>query len=287
MAFINSESFYRVDKISPNAWRIIEPYQPLISMFLICGSEKAVLVDTAFGIGDLNTQCSRLTDKPVTLFSTHAHPDHVFGNWQFDKAYLSPADKPVYNAMCTPENYLAPFSDPGFREFISSIAGVPVEQLETPSASDIHFCPTEDITDGDFIDLGDRKLEVMAVPGHTPGSLALIDRADKIAYTGDGINQYPWMFLEGCMSLEEYQDMLISSQKRLEAAEVTTIYHGHCGEEPMDVGEVTAQIGYLDDVISGRVVGEPFENDAGKGLVCHFDKFHLHYNPNNLKRGQQ
>ena len=41
--------------------------------------------------------------------------------------------------------------------------------------------------EGDIIDLGERKLEVVHVPGHTPGSITLLDREERCLIGGDPI----------------------------------------------------------------------------------------------------
>lgn len=41
------------------------------------------------------------------------------------------------------------------------------------------------LKDGDEIDLGDKKLIVKDFPGHTPGSITLLDPALKFIYAGD------------------------------------------------------------------------------------------------------
>lgn len=283
MPFINSDKFYKVDKISPNTWRITEPIVPAITMYLITGSERAVLVDTAFGLGDLAGLCAKLTDKPITVFCTHGHSDHVLGNWQFESALLSPADKAAYDEIAKPEMLafmLKEEQSRWIRGVVTENTGI-TEFNELP-AEELKFCPVESIDDGDVIDLGDRKLEVVAVPGHTPGCLILIDRAEKLAYSGDAINQYPWMFLETSLSLEEYRDALARAYEKLDGIE--KIYHGHAPEEPVYIDEVPEQLRILDGVISGRLTGDPFEQEAGSGFKLELGKWHLFYDPKRIHK---
>jgi glyoxylase-like metal-dependent hydrolase (beta-lactamase superfamily II) len=49
--------------------------------------------------------------------------------------------------------------------------------------------------DGDHIDLGDRWLEVIATPGHTPDAICLLDQANGLLFTGDTYYPAPiWLF---------------------------------------------------------------------------------------------
>lgn len=47
------------------------------------------------------------------------------------------------------------------------------------------FTPIED--DGDRIDLGERPLEIISLPGHTPGSIAILDVNNRVLISEDPI----------------------------------------------------------------------------------------------------
>jgi glyoxylase-like metal-dependent hydrolase (beta-lactamase superfamily II) len=47
------------------------------------------------------------------------------------------------------------------------------------------FHITHWLHDGDEIDLGGRTLKVIATPGHTPDSIALLDQQNGLLFTGD------------------------------------------------------------------------------------------------------
>ena len=51
------------------------------------------------------------------------------------------------------------------------------------------------LKDRQVFDLGGRKLEVIATPGHTPGEIVLLDAANRIVFTGDNDNSLVWLFL--------------------------------------------------------------------------------------------
>ena len=130
-----------------------------VRSLLFIGESRAMLVDTGFGNnGSLKDEIKKITDKPVTLVISHADPDHTGACEEFDKAY-----------MHTDE--IA-----GFRKTI----------------------PAQPLSEGDVIDLGGLSFEVFHIPGHTPGSIALLDRANRIIITGDSVSETPiFMFGEG------------------------------------------------------------------------------------------
>ena len=85
--------------------------------------------------------------------------------------------------------------------------------------------PFKTVKEGDVIDIGGRTLEVFALPGHTPGSIVLLLREDRILFTGDAINHHLWMQLDGCSSLNEYVKALDNIMFLEDRADL--ILHGH------------------------------------------------------------
>lgn len=77
-----SERWFTVTRISESVWRIDDHGRD--NIYLVEGSEKALLIDTGTGVGDLKGLAASLTDRPVLVVNTHAHPDHCAGNHQFD-----------------------------------------------------------------------------------------------------------------------------------------------------------------------------------------------------------
>lgn len=130
---------------------------------LISGKERAVLLDTGFDEGELPEIVTSLTDLPIMLIHSHAHIDHTTGDKFWREAWIHPAD---------------------------------AEELrQQPWGDDLLLHELEDSTE---IDLGERILEVIHVPGHTPGSIALLDRSNRLLFSGDTImsgtvpiNKYP------------------------------------------------------------------------------------------------
>ena len=56
------------------------------NMYLLEGKEKALLLDTGYGAGNLRAFVEKLTDKPVIVANSHYHPDHAAGNGEFEDA---------------------------------------------------------------------------------------------------------------------------------------------------------------------------------------------------------
>ena len=83
---------HEVTEIAPRTWCLSE--FRLVNAFLIEGEERAALVDTGCGIGDLAREVRELTDKPLIILLTHTHFDHDGGIYEFPgvPVYVNPLD---------------------------------------------------------------------------------------------------------------------------------------------------------------------------------------------------
>ena len=62
----------------PNTWTIMLQGSPHF-VYLLIGEEKAMLIDSFYGQGDLRAFVETITDKPVIVANTHGHFDHTGG----------------------------------------------------------------------------------------------------------------------------------------------------------------------------------------------------------------
>ncbi|MGI6665162.1 MAG: MBL fold metallo-hydrolase [Christensenellaceae bacterium] len=147
------QNVYEPILIEEGFWRIEEGG---VRVFLIEGSEKAMLVDTGYGTGDLKACIASLTDKPIFVVNTHADGDHVGCNAQFSEIYMHPAEMDRY------------------------------WQRNEETAKQTTVSP---IWEGDTIDLGGKTFRVVLIPGHTPGSIALLYEEKGWLISGDSVQQ--------------------------------------------------------------------------------------------------
>ena len=88
------ENYYKPIKLVDNIFHIYEPGN--VYTTLIIGEEKALLIDTGYGFGELAGFVRTLTDKPLEVVLTHGHTDHCGGNSQFPMVYMNMMDVPTY-----------------------------------------------------------------------------------------------------------------------------------------------------------------------------------------------
>lgn len=172
-------------EIVPGAFEIGE--FDCASIFLLTGSQKALLIDTGIGIGDLKGFVQKLTDKPLVVCFTHDHGDHVGGASAFERGYIHPADMPDFASGggigLSVEGRL------GYVHWIAEREkGIYPYHLEE-DVVEWGPCPQLlPLQDGQVIDLGGRQVRVVACPGHTAGSVAFLDESARILLLGDACN---------------------------------------------------------------------------------------------------
>jgi hydroxyacylglutathione hydrolase len=275
-------SLYHPKLVAPRTWAIDEHGQDVF--YVLYGSERALLVDTGFGYGDLAASATELIASvpplPLAVVNTHGHIDHVTGNWQFRRVYIGAEDLPmISHPMPTErrEQMLAQMrhsDDPALRELFA--AGF-------PSASWGVAVPSEivPIHEGFEFDLGDRKLEVISVPGHTPGSICLLDRAARLLLTGDDVHcGHIWMHLGHSTTLSAYLQSLYHLREWQDTFD--HILWGH-NVELAPASLLPALIAAVEGILAGKFVGEPHQTFAGDGLRYDFGAGSLIYRADRLE----
>ena len=162
-----------VTEIAPGV-RLLKGIDFECCIWLIEGRERALLVDTGLGLGDLRAQAEALVGgKPLLAVNTHGHGDHSGGNYRFDRVYLHPAAAADAEAAL---DMTAMFAAPQELEEI--------KRMTAESPTELCF-----LREGVVLDLGGHALEVFETPGHTPGDIALFDRSSGLLFSGDSMVQ--------------------------------------------------------------------------------------------------
>lgn len=134
-------------------------------LYLLEGTEKALLVDTGYAVGGLREFVETLTNKPVLVVNTHFHPDHAGGNGEWEEVMMSagaPRDEKSLSRTV---------GDPG--------------RLPHPDYCRVY------VKTGDRIELGGRTVAVFAVEDcHSYSSLYLLDRENRMLFMGDEMDSW-------------------------------------------------------------------------------------------------
>lgn len=250
---MESTAKFTTHALAPDVWQINENGAGQdVDCYLIVGSEKALLVDSLMSRGDrrLYDIVREKTDKPVIVVHTHAHGDHVGAE---------------------------------LREFIDAGCEVCLSEKDFgilggfgASYPQSAFTP---LTDGQKISLGDRTLEVIEVPGHTPGSVVFLDRDRRQMFSGDTVGSGPiWLQLPHSVPLHEFLENLKKLEAEIAPIHGLVLYTGHRSQSPVQLTGmyVTHMRELVEMILSGEYVGDevpmmaerfPNARTASYGLV--------------------
>ena len=177
---LEHEQWFEVYEIDDGIHAIYEPGQfEEVMSFLIEGDDRALLFDTGLGIGDIRSVVDQLTDLDVVVLNSHKHYDHIGGNHQFDVIYGTDLEYTQSRALGSPPEAVAGFLREGW-----VWKDLP-EGFDSADYQSRPFTISHIVREGDTIDVGGRVLEILFTPGHAPDSICLIDRENRLLFTGD------------------------------------------------------------------------------------------------------
>ncbi|MCZ3367023.1 MULTISPECIES: MBL fold metallo-hydrolase [Methanobacterium] len=264
------EDWFKVKKVADKTWAIHDKTQ--VACYLVEGEEKAILIDTCWGLANLAELVQSITSLPVKVVITHGHPDHVCGAFQFSDLYISNEDKGLLNAFYNKQTRRQLIEN-RFKDQLS--ADFSEEKWINAELGNVST-----IKEGDVFELGKRDLKVIAVPGHTPGSICLLDGENELLFSGDSVQTAPvLMHLDTSLQLSTYFDSLVHVCSFEE--EYDRILPGH-GETPLDKAVLYELIDGVSEILEGNVSGILEQTFFGEGLVCKFNETSIIYNENQL-----
>ena len=206
-----------IRRIDGGTWSFEEPG---VRFFLLTGRDKALLIDSGMQTRNARELARGLTDLPLFLLNTHADPDHLGSCGEFDTFYMHPAEASNY--------YNSHGGTGGF----------------TP------------VWDGDVLDLGDRPLRIIAIPGHTPGSIAILDEKHRRLFSGDTV-QSGHIFMFGIQrEMHAFRHSLLKLQGY--AGSFDEIYPSHAAC-PVKPELIMALYDAAGRILDGAVAGKPGE----------------------------
>lgn len=199
---------------------------------LITGEKSTILLDTAFGAGDLPGLVAGLTSLDYIVINSHYHQDHAWGNSSFAETFMHPGDIPIFRQTNTPELRGVSYGERGFlvREGIMNESEFEAWTRRTPP-------PVKPIEDGERFDLGGLHVRVVHLPGHTEGCIGLLLEEERLLLSGDTVSKDVWMGLPGCAGM----DTLADSLQRVLGLPVGRCVGSHYAE-PMSMDVVRAEL---------------------------------------------
>lgn len=189
---------FKKEKLSKHITRIVDIAS--VACYLIEGDEKACLLDTCCGYGDLKEYVKKITDKELFVILTHGHYDHTGSAALFDTVYMNEKDIPVlekhnkYRLLYLEED----------KKVIPSLQDI------TPNDLNPLLTKTpKPMNDGDVFELGSIKIQMVSVPGHTPGMMCALIPEERTIFFGDACGMNVLLHDEFSSDVASYRDSLI------------------------------------------------------------------------------
>ena len=235
-----------VQRLATDTYAIGEPQAQLDNFeYLLVGKSRALLIDAGATGRDIHPALATLTNLPVTVIPTHLHYDHTNGLKNFTSIAL--IDLPETRSRVREGSvYL------GRYQYLGAAGQDPPQ-----------FRVTEWVRPDGYIDLGERRVQVLWTPGHTTSSISVHDPAAKMLFTGDLIYTTTlYAFLPGA-SLSSYVTTADRLLRSLPAD--TVIYGAHCcrsdappGAPWLDMNDLRDVRRAVQNIRAGRATGQGF-----------------------------
>ncbi len=170
--------WFTIDKIDDTTY-IISEYRHWeeTHCYLLIGNERCLLIDTGLGICNIYHEIRKLTDKPVIVVASHIHWDHIGGHKYFSDFYVHQAELEWLHGK--------------FPLSIQTVRDMVIERCDLPKDFDVDTyeifqgTPKKVLNGGEIIDIGNRQIEVLHTPGHSPGHLCFWEQKRGYIFTGD------------------------------------------------------------------------------------------------------
>jgi len=200
----------------------------VVNLYLVIGRDRAALIDSGTGIGDICAACAEITNLPIINLCSHSHWDHVCGSYLLDERLIHLIERHRLE-----------------------------EDYDVDTITHFRAAPaTGEVTEGMVIDLGGRTLTVWHTPGHSPGHVSYLDSATGYLFCADTCYAGTlWMQTE-----DANVDHWRASLGRIAASEAKGLLGGH--EEPLQPRSLAADVlAALDVALAGNSESEPFDFD--------------------------
>jgi len=196
---------------------------------------------------DIHKVLDGLTQLPILAISTHLHFDHTNSLSHFSSVAM--IDMPEARSRMTDGKFQL-----GRYQVLSSIDGI------TPPAV---LPVTEWLKPDDYIDLGERRVQMLWTPGHTATSISIYDPTVKLLFTGDLIYTTSLFAFMIDSSLSDYASTLDRLLNRMPPD--MTVYGAHCCRSDMpptapwlSMNDLKDASKAVNDIRSGKAEGKGF-----------------------------
>lgn len=276
-------SIYKAEKVTKNITRIIMPY---VCFYYVEGTERGLLIDNGWGYDDLRPVIDEIATKEYDVLLTHGHPDHAGATNQFSdkRVYLNHKDQKMFDRSC---------SKPTRRFLLKNHFEKHAMDFDRDLMSPIYQGGFTDLSDGQVFDLGSYTLELIEVPGHTPGIMTVLFKEDRLLLAGDACFNPISLNNQSSLSVESLYESIPKLFPYLRDVDlVLTNHNGY--DAPIDV--VYASHYLAGEILKGNDDKVRIKEDSNWLIARHKDQSKLsdiaetaniYYYPNRIYKSEE
>jgi glyoxylase-like metal-dependent hydrolase (beta-lactamase superfamily II) len=236
---MHAPDWFRAQDLGDGLTHITEPH---VHTYLRCniwhlrGRDTDVVIDSGLGLVSLVESFPDLfAGRRVLAVATHYHFDHVGGLHEFDDRAIHEAEAHLiadatemtgrlHTRGASPAD-LAQLAEVGYDLPVEAelLTAAPVPGFDSDDYSLTPCTATRLLHDGDVVELGDRSLEVLHLPGHSPGSIGLWDPDRRVLFSGDAVYDGPLLDFASDADVAAYCDTM----RRLRDLPARQVHGGH------------------------------------------------------------
>ncbi len=213
-------SWFHEERLGDGVVRITEPFMHdfyRANHYRISGRDYDIQFDFGVGVQSL-TAVSPSAGHPVLAIASHAHVDHIGSFHEYPRRAGHRLEAGTF----------ANLDDDGTVESWFRKLEKPVERLPFSgwSMAGYRLLPaplTEFLDNGDVVDLGNRRFTVLHLPGHSPGSIALLDQHRGEFFSADAIYEGGLVDNTPTSDIESY----LETMQRLAELDIAVCHPGH------------------------------------------------------------
>lgn len=215
-----AEKWFDIHSFDNGVTRIREQHLDPVcacNIWVIHGRDRHIVLDSGTGMMSLKQAFPQITRHPVTCIASHSHFDHCGGCFEFEDVRIHPAEADILTSPTRKNTTVQGFLTRDHFLYLPFDRFTPEDYQVRPAL------PKRVLSDGEGLDLGNRRLEVIHLPGHSPGLVGLYEPETQMLFSSDAIYDGPLFDDVYHSNIKDYK----KSMHRLLSLKVSVVHGGH------------------------------------------------------------